>query len=79
MALHLGLAPSENVFLLLIERLLSSWPSSFNLIHMDALEQIEASIQTLPAQDFFALAGWMTEKYLQVLTETDFEPPRTGD
>ncbi|MES2597128.1 MAG: hypothetical protein V4662_17410 [Verrucomicrobiota bacterium] len=42
---------------------------------MSALEQIEASIQTLPAQDFFALAGWMTERHLQVLTETDFETP----
>ena len=42
---------------------------------MSVLQEIEASIQTLPAQDFFALADWMTEQHLKVLIGTDFEDP----
>lgn len=42
---------------------------------MSVLQEIEASIQTLPVQDFFALADWMTERHLQVLAETEFETP----
>jgi hypothetical protein len=42
---------------------------------MPTIAQIEASIQTLPAGDFFALLGWMTERHLEVLASGDFEAP----
>jgi hypothetical protein len=42
---------------------------------MPAISQIEASIQALPAQDFFALLGWMTERHLEVLSSGEFEAP----
>jgi hypothetical protein len=37
--------------------------------------QIEESIQTLPAKDFFDLLGWMTERHLEVLASDEFEAP----
>jgi|694.fasta_scaffold87980_6 hypothetical protein len=42
---------------------------------MSTIAQIEASIQTLPAGDFFALLGWMAERHIEVLSAGDFEPP----
>ena len=42
---------------------------------MSTVAQIESSIQRLPADDFFTLLGWMTERHLEVLTSGDFEAP----
>jgi hypothetical protein len=42
---------------------------------MATIPQIEASIETLPAQDFFALLGWMTDRHLTVLASAEFEAP----
>ena len=40
---------------------------------MPAIPQIEASIETLPAQDFFTLLGWMAERHLKVLGSPEYE------
>ncbi len=42
---------------------------------MANIAEIEDSIQTLPANEFFSLIGWMTERHLQVLASDDFEAP----
>ena len=42
---------------------------------MSTIAQIEASIETLPAQDFLTLLGWMEERHLKVLTSAEFEVP----
>jgi hypothetical protein len=40
---------------------------------MASIAQIEASIQTLPAKEFFTLLGWMSEHHLKILSSDDFE------
>ena len=40
---------------------------------MSTVAQIEDSIQRLPAGDFFALLGWMSERHLEVLASGEFE------
>jgi hypothetical protein len=35
--------------------------------------QIEASIQSLPPQDFFVLLGWMSERHMEVLADGNYE------
>ena len=40
---------------------------------MSAVAQIEASIQSLPAHEFFTLLGWMAERHLAVLSSGEFE------
>ena len=42
---------------------------------MSTIAQIEASIETLPEQDFFALLGWMADQHLKVLSSAEFESP----
>ena len=42
---------------------------------MSTIAQIEASIETLPTQDFFALLGWMADQHLKVLSSAEFESP----
>jgi hypothetical protein len=40
---------------------------------MTAVDQIESSIEDLPAQDFFELIGWMAQKHLERLSSNAFE------
>ena len=40
---------------------------------MSTLAQIETSIETLPTQDFLALADWMTDRHLKMLATDEFE------
>lgn len=40
---------------------------------MTAVDQIESSIEDLPAQDFFELIDWMTQKHLERLSSNPFE------
>ena len=40
---------------------------------MTAVDQIESSIEGLPAQDFFALSAWMAQKHLERLSTNTFE------
>ena len=42
---------------------------------MSTIAQIEASIETLPKQDFLNLLGWMADQHLRVLSSADFEAP----
>ena len=42
---------------------------------MPSIAQIEESIETLPAADFFSLLGWMAERHLAVLASGEFEAP----
>ena len=42
---------------------------------MTTIPQIEATIETLPAQDFFTLLGWMADRHLAVLSSAEFEAP----
>ena len=42
---------------------------------MSTIARIEASIETLPPQDFFALVGWMPDHHLKVLSSAEFESP----
>ena len=42
---------------------------------MSAIEEIEESIQTLPAVQFFSLLEWMTERHLKMLSSEGFESP----
>lgn len=42
---------------------------------MSTITQIEESIETLPASEFFTLLGWMTDQHLKVLTSDGFEAP----
>lgn len=42
---------------------------------MPSVAQIEESIQTLPASEFFSLLGWMAERHLAVLASGEFEAP----
>ncbi len=42
---------------------------------MSTITQIEASIETLPKQDFFVLLGWMADQHLTVLSSAEFELP----
>ena len=43
--------------------------------HMPSVAQIEESIETLPAAEFFSLLGWMAERHLTVLASGEFEAP----
>lgn len=45
------------------------------LQHMNTVAQLEASIQRLPAEDFFTLLDWMAERHLEVLATGDYEAP----
>ena len=42
---------------------------------MPSIAQIEESIETLPAAEFFSLLGWMAERHLAVLASGEFEAP----
>jgi|GEM_PF-3078617 len=42
---------------------------------MASITRIEASIQTLPATEFFSLLGWMTERRFEILSSGNFEVP----
>ena len=42
---------------------------------MSVIEEIEDSIQTLPAGEFFSLLEWMTERHLEMLSAGGFESP----
>jgi len=42
---------------------------------MASITQIEAAIQTLPANEFFSLPGWMAEWHLEILSSGNFEVP----
>jgi hypothetical protein len=42
---------------------------------MSGISQIEAAIQSLPADDFFTLLGWMSDRHLEVLSNGEFESP----
>jgi len=45
------------------------------ILRMNTVAQLEASIQRLPAGDFFTLLDWMAERHLEVLATGDFEAP----
>ena len=42
---------------------------------MPSVAQIEETIETLPAAEFFSLLGWMTERHLAVLASGEFDVP----
>lgn len=42
---------------------------------MSTLQQIEASIQSLPRREFYELSEWMTNRHLTVLAGNEFEAP----
>ena len=42
---------------------------------MPSVAQIEETIKTLPAAEFFSLLGWMAERHLTVLASGEFEAP----
>jgi hypothetical protein len=42
---------------------------------MPSIAQIEESIQSLPATEFYTLLDWMTEQHLKVLSAGAFEAP----
>ena len=42
---------------------------------MSTVAKLEASIQNLPAEEFFELAEWMTHRHLEILKDDGFESP----